>query len=307
MDAVQQKAAQFVQRLLANPALVEFSPIQKEDQIGQFLRINGPKLFPTLSSPSFFPGQSWAQIQVILTRSLREVINKSLFTQLQRMFDQMDFAFVAFMREQALPVDKAGEAIFSFLKRILRKDEARVAFVGPFMSVKLGMPDRYIDEAFRRRQYIYFELLKVQKLKMSKEEIKHLIKTSLLLRVAIHLVSLDVGGSGTASGIVQKHFAEKVMQLLKKAQIKILPEPVLWSGLNSNISFLENPDMETTSRLASVFSFRCQNYKPIAKVDRGADTPDKSWFNIARRNYKFYGFDIKMLDELYKIAGENGW
>ena len=89
--------------------------------------------------------------------------------------------------------------------------------------------------------------------------------------------------------------------------LKLLPEPVLLSGLNGNISFLENPKMETTSRLAAIFAFRGQNYKPIARVDRGAVSPDKSWFNIARRNYKFYGFDIKMLDELYKIAGENGW
>ena len=43
------------------------------------------------------------------------------------------------------------------------------------------------------------------------------------------------------------------------------------------------------------------------RVDRGAESPDKSWFSIARRNYKFYGFDIKMLDELYKTAAENGW
>ena len=65
--------------------------------------------------------------------------------------------------------------------------------------------------------------------------------------------------------------------------------------------------METTSRIASIFSMRCKNYKPYNKVDRGAESPDKSWFNIARRNFKFYGFDIKMLDEFYKIAAENNW
>jgi hypothetical protein len=42
-------------------------------------------------------------------------------------------------------------------------------------------------------------------------------------------------------------------------------------------------------------------------VDRGANGPDSSWFSVARRNYKYYGFDIKMLDELYRIAADNGW
>jgi hypothetical protein len=141
---------------------------------------------------------------------------------------------------------------------------------------------------------------------MSKEEIKNLIKASLLLKNTVHILSMGVGSHERASGIVQKQFADKVLQTLK-TQLKLLPEALLRSGLNSNISFLENPNMETTSRLTAIFAFRCQNYKSTAKVDRGAVSPDKSWFNIARRNYKFYGFDVKMLDELYKIAGENGW
>jgi hypothetical protein len=97
-----------------------------------------------------------------------------------------------------------------------------------------------------------------------------------------------------------------MLPMLKK-QLGSLPESLLRSGLNSNISFLEDSSTETTARLVAIFSLRCQDYKPMAKIDRGADSPDKSWLSVARRNYKFYGFDIMMLDELYKIAGENGW
>jgi hypothetical protein len=42
-------------------------------------------------------------------------------------------------------------------------------------------------------------------------------------------------------------------------------------------------------------------------VDRGADSPDKSWFNVSRRNARWRGLDVSMLDELYTIAAENGW
>jgi hypothetical protein len=306
MDIIHQKSVQFVHRLLANPALEELTPIQKEEQISQFLKLNGPQLYPTLSSPSFFPGLNWAQIESLLMESLVEVINQTLFTQLQSLAESIDFGFIAFLREQALPIDKAPLQILNFQKQILSKSEARKALDGPFMAIRTGLPNRYIDEAFRRREYIYFELVKVQRLKMSKEEIKNLLKASLLLKNAVHIMSIGVGGHEKASGVVQKQFADKVLQSLK-SQLKLLPEALLKSGLNSNISFLENPNMETTSRMAAIFAFRCQNYKTISKVDRGAVSPDKSWFNIARRNYKFYGFDVKMLDELYKIAGENGW
>jgi hypothetical protein len=45
----------------------------------------------------------------------------------------------------------------------------------------------------------------------------------------------------------------------------------------------------------------------VGKVDRGAESPDKSWFSIAKKNADYYGFDRRMLDELYMIAGDNNW
>lgn len=75
MDIQRQKATQFIHRLLANPGLQDNSPIQKEEQIIQFLKVNGDRLFPTLSSNAFFPGQSWSQIHAILMQTLREVID----------------------------------------------------------------------------------------------------------------------------------------------------------------------------------------------------------------------------------------
>ena len=43
------------------------------------------------------------------------------------------------------------------------------------------------------------------------------------------------------------------------------------------------------------------------KIDRGAAASDQSWFNVARRNYKYYGYDFDLLTELYNISAENGW
>jgi hypothetical protein len=28
---------------------------------------------------------------------------------------------------------------------------------------------------------------------------------------------------------------------------------------------------------------------------------------LQKKNYKYYGFDIKMIEELYRIAAENFW
>ena len=87
----------------------------------------------------------------------------------------------------------------------------------------------------------------------------------------------------------------------------MLPEEVLSSAVHANVSFLENPGLEATSRISSIISAMSKNFKPGQKIDRGADTPDKSWLSVSRRNFRYYGYDIKIIDEFYIIAAENGW
>jgi hypothetical protein len=308
MDIDDQKAQAFIKRLLTNPALKGLQILQKEEQIIQFLNLNAQSLLPTLSSSQFFPGKDWQQICNLLCSALITVINESLFSEINALLQKIEFSFVSYLRQTNYPVLKCREQLFEFLKTLLEKQKARKAFIGPFITVKIGITDRYIEQVFNRREYVHFELIKVQRLKMSKEEIKSFIKVSLLLRASIHLLTVsgtDIG-IGTVSEIVQKSFADKVKQIIID-KLRLIPPELISSGVNSNLSFLDNSDMETTARITSIFAMRCKNYKHITRIDRGAEYPDKSWFSIARRNYKFYGFDIKMLDEFYKISAENGW
>jgi hypothetical protein len=306
MVAEQQKAHQFIQRLLANPALTQLTPLQKEEQIFQFLQTNARQLYPTLSSSAFFPGKNPLQIQELLASSLNEIINPNLFDLLANEVKKIDFGFSAQLREQKTSVPRLGEACVEFEKNLLAKRDARLAFTGPLTALTYNLTDKYLDEVFKRREYIYMEITRLQRLKLSKEEVQNFLKATLLLKNAVYLLTVSDTQPGYASFICDASFVDKTFDILKKQQ-KIIPEALLQSALYSNLSFLDNPRLEAISRLAAIFALRCQNYQVYHTVDRGADTPDKSWFNIARKNYKYYGFDIKILDELYKIAGEAGW
>jgi hypothetical protein len=308
MELNEQKAQSFIKRLLSNPALSNFQTLQKEEHVFQFIVTNQKSLYPTLSSLQFFPGKTWEQIQSILFDALSVVVNEILSSEISALLSTIDFSFIAFLRHLNYPVSKCRDQIFEFLSKLLVKNEARKAFEGAFTAIKLGITDKYIEFSFARKEYIQFELTKVQRLKMSKEEIKNLVKATLFLKPGIHLLTSSnmVGEQGVTSDIIQRQFAEKSLQALGE-QLNLLPPELVKSSVDSNLSFLENPDMGTTSRIVSVFSTRCKNYTAFVKVERGAEHPDKSWFNIARRNYKYHGFDIKMLDELYRIATENGW
>ena len=312
MSAEQDKASAFVARLLNNPALQSLTPLQREEQIIQFLHANAAQLAPTLASPSFFNGRSWNQIVALLLQALMNAVDAQLMPDLANLVSGVRMGFVNVLRPQSVSEEKVRSEILEMLRSLLGRIEARRTFTGAHAALVYGFPDRYVNEIWNRRNsgksYIHFQLTKVQRLKLGRDDVKSLLEVTLLLKPLVHLVttgSAPAVGEQT-SGTVQNAYAEKVIAAARR-QLPSLPDHAIKSAVNANVSFLENRFIEATARVAAVLAARCRNYQPNVRVDRGADTPDKSWLSIARRNYKFYGFDDKILDELYSIAAENGW
>jgi hypothetical protein len=309
MDPTLARAAAFINHLLANPALNNLNALQKEQQILQFLKTNAQSLVPTLSSPQFFPRKNWKEILQLLHTALMQETDKALSPQIEDLFQRkMSFSFVAEIQPHRIPEEKCREELLEFIQRLLQKPEARRALSGSLTAILGGFVGRYLVKSFDARQYVHFELTKVQRLRLEIENIEHLVHATLLLRPSVQLFTVGRGGTaeGSEPALVQAQFAQTAFDSMK-GQLKILPSVLIRSGLFSNVSFQEDKQIDATARIAAIFSSRAKNYKPIARVDRGANTPDRSWFSITRRNYKYYGFDIKMLDEFYKIAAESGW
>jgi len=302
------KAKSFVERLLANPALGSMPPLQKEEQILQFLQVNAKALFPTLASPKFFPGYNWEQISIILEKALIEIVNQSLIPQVKALVqEKLDLSFIAFLRQQNLSNDQVKAELCLFFEEILSNPNVRREFSGSYNSLVYRVTDKYIDHVFHRREYVHFEITKVQKLRMGKEEVKNMIRLSMLLKPALFLfVVPGQNGQELQKSFSQASFIDRI-HLSLGDKLKVLPPEVIKSAINSNLSFMDNNQLEATSRISSIVNNLCRNYKPTAKLDRGAVTMEKSWLSVARRNYRFYGFDVKVIDEFYKIAGENGW
>jgi len=307
MDPSLARAAAFINHLLSNPALNNLNPLKKEEQILQFLKTNAQSLVPTLSSPQFFPGQPWNQILRLLYTALVQETDKVLKPQLEEWIRQkISFSFVSKIQPHRIPEDPCRQQMWELVQRLLQKPEARKGLLGPVTAIANDFVGRYLEKSFDDRQYVHFELTKVQRLRLEIGDLKHMIHATLLLRPSIQLFSESGAGEGVESVLVQPQFAATALESMK-AQLQIVPPELLRGGLYSNVSFEEDKQIDATARLAAIFSSRGKNFKPIARVDRGANTPDRSWFSITRRNYKHYGFDIKMLDEFYKIASESGW
>ncbi len=309
MTSPQDRATAFANHLLSNQTLNNLNALQKEEQILQFLNTNAKTLLPTLTSPEFFPGSGWNEILTLLSTALVEKTNTVLLPRIEQLINEkLSLSFIGSIAPHPISEDKCREELLLFMKRMLQKPEARKALTGPFTALENQFPEKYMEKAFANRQYVHFELIKVQRLRPEAGEINQMIKTTMLLRPSIQLMTVGRAGGEQdyQSGLVQSQFAQTVFENMKE-QLRAVPPPLIRAAVFSNVSFEEDKQIEATARIASIFSGRAKNFKPIARVDRGASTPDRSWFSIARRNYKFYGFDVKMLDEFYKNASESGW
>ena len=306
MSQEEEKAKLFVTRLLSNPTLLTLNPLQKEDQIMSFMELNTEQLKPTLSSNAFFPGKTWFYIHNLLVQTLRILIDESLIPGVQRqLYEKIDFRFILILRQQNWPQEKVKEEVFNFIKKIITSPEGRKDFSGSYNAISRQIVEKYINCIFDNHSYIHFELTKVQRLKMSKEEIKDMINTSLLLRSAIYVFSSTMN-KDSSSGIITQSFAEKVEESLVK-EIPSLPDALIKSSIRSNLSFEDHKYLQATARITSIINSMARSLKTDMKVDRGASSPEKSWLSIARKNYKYFGWDIKMLDELYRFSAENNW
>lgn len=306
MSAEQQKAAAFVGRLLGNPAIARYTPLQKEEQIIQFLHANSGQLAPTLQSNQFFPGKSWNQILALLIEMLVERIDGELKTTTDQLIGRMiNWDFVSFSNQNSASVDQCKREIETLIGEMLVRPDGRRALTGPYAAVYFGVARRYLEQIYARRSYVHFELTKVQRLRMGKDQVQGLVDVSLILKPAICLLSTPEQNV-QSGGLIQPSFAENATKMFRKRSANV-PEQAISSAVQANMSFVDHGFIEATARLATIFAARARNYYPGMKVDRGADSPDKSWLAVARRNYKFYGFDVKMLDELYSLAAENAW
>ena len=303
MSTENEKAETFVRHLWQNPSLIGLSPLQKEEQLQQFLDLNAQALAPTMSSPEYFPNLPWPRVRSLLGSALSELANSSLTPLCRAVLDKnINFTFTVHMARRSASLNEITRQFGDFLQTLSEKNESRRELTGPLMAAASGMVDRYLKEILERRKYISFELRKVQRLKISPDQIGDLVKATMLIRPSVHYFSPPAKNLLHISPNIAQKLVSRTSQILT-----LIPEAVSQGGVNSTLAFQENRFMESTARLAAVFSFRCRNLRPGMKADRGAESSDKSWFNIARKNYKYYGFDPDILVELHAIAADNRW
>ncbi|MBN1899520.1 MAG: hypothetical protein JW827_12150 [Spirochaetes bacterium] len=317
-ETQKQKVTGFVTHLLNNPDIKIEPPLVAENLIINFISKNLNQLKQTFKSPQFFPDLSWDEALQLILVDLRERILDSILPELiEYLNNNINYGVINKVSE----ADSVGASFYKnkfveFVKTVLTHKDIRYNFNSVYNIFKYNMLEKYIPQIFERREFVFNELTKVQKMNLKPEEYIHYLKIIMLIKnvayMKINFTPKD-GPPQKASVNEVRKSAKMLGQFMDKliAEIKVnLPsvsDKIMKMAIKSNVPEEMTELEDASARFIYIFTARYQDYKPYKKIDRGAESPDKSWFNIARKNAEFNGYNRRMIDELYRIAGDNNW
>ena len=313
------KVVEFVKYLISNPNMKNEPPLIREGMIISFITANLRQFKQTLGSQRFFPHINSDRVigEVILV--LKQMSLHYLQPKLgDWLVNSINFAVI----ENLFPLRDKGRGqntyrsmILEYLNTALAYNEVRYNFNSVVNIFKYNVLDRYLPEIFQRRRFIYNEIKRVEKFDLDYDEYIEYAKIIFLIKSSVFTKVSMSTGSGTKKANINEtqrlsmSMPEFIMKLGRsmKESLPFLTDRAIVTAIKSNFKERQTSLNEASARLFYIIGSRYQDYKHYSKIDRGAESLDKSWFNVARSNSRFYGFNEKMVDELYMIAGDNMW
>ncbi len=319
MYSEEQKAKMkaFIGKLTVNPCFVNETSMAIEENIILFLLQNENALKSTFTSQAFFPTLQWKQITELFLESLSETIDSNLTKDLSTIVQKkINLNFVNILIGRQVTVDRFQEQLLTFMKQLLTRFETRRAFEPVLKILNFNIIDRYIENVFVGRGYIARQLQILEKVKLDPAMVADYVKFIMLISIVGNIrhdmndlslqQKMSSKDSKYANIAAQKVYYDSLYKQ-NVNQLGYFPPDLLQKAFFSHLSYMDDINIPATSRLVKIFTAFGRYYKPNTKVEKGAESFEKSWFQTQRKNYKFFGFDLDMIEELYRIAAGNYW
>ena len=315
-DNEKKKINEFVLYLLNNPNIKSEPILVGENLILNFIIRNLNQIEKTLISPQFFPNADWQAVLKNILLELQNIVINSISPEFESYFNKISFAVLnKISKSDAIALDYLKTNLKNFFYSIIANKDVRYNFNSVLNILRYKVLERYIPKIFERREFIYNELVKVQRFNISADEYIDLLKIILIIKNSGYIkIPITPDAPDKKINITEAVKSIKLLETFLRSMIerikKDIPgfsDEIIKLALKSNLVESYTEINEAIPRFLYIICVRFHNYKPIEKIDRGAETPDKSWFNIARKNAEIYGYNKRIAEELYRIAGENNW
>ena len=310
------KANDFVDHLLSNPGIKSEPLLIGEGMIMNFLVQNLPQLKVTFKNSQFFPHLEWNQVLELIFENLYGRVSGTVLPVINQFVDNTDFSFMDKLSKSGTIADKfRREKFHEYVQMIFKNRDSRFNMNSTINVFNYDVIEKYIGEIFKRREFLYNELVRVQKTNIDAGEYIVFLKTMFLIKNIVFMkLQLNPSNPETKMSISDIGKNKKNLQSYADSVVKYtvpllpgFPEKLISLAVKSNFAADMTEQEEASSKLVYILNARFQTYKHVAKIERGAESPDKSWFGIAKKNADHFGYDRRILDALYLIAGDNNW
>ncbi len=310
------KILDFTNFLMNNQKITNENFFIKEDFVINFLDENQDQLYQTFKTPKFFPNTEGAIViqnikAIIFALSIKKT-KEEFYEKIINCFDYDKLAEVLAINMNIKKPELINE---DFVKQIfnfyLKYQKSRLALYPFIKMLNNNSIFNYIENIFERKAHCYNEIVRVEKLKVDSIGYAELFKFLLFIKPSFY-INMDINNYKNVN--IEKVENQKIpfKNYLDELFISeynyndVVPKKIYETLLYSFLDDEVIPNNNSSSKFIKIFYERFLHYK-YQKVDRGAESPDKSWFSIAIKNKDFYGYNKPILDELYMIAGNNMW
>lgn len=313
---VKQKITDFVKHLLSNPNLKGESLLIAEGLILNFIAENLATLGKTFQAPEFFPEQSARETLNMIFTELKDHVCSNMLPPILEHIDKIDFSVLhKFDHASTFNDDQYKEYFKKFVTEIFSNKDVRYNFESVSNIFNNNIVEKYLSEIFKRRSAMYIELVRVQQNSLELSDYINYLKILLLIKNSAYIrIAIDPENKTNLVNIndfknVPKNLAMYFDGAARIFQNKLpgVSPGIIKMALKSNLKNNTIKSEDASAKFIDIFHNRYINYKDYGKLDRGAESPDKSWFAIVRQNIKKYPYDKRMIDDLYFIAGDNNW
>ncbi|MCX8057953.1 MAG: hypothetical protein N3A58_00880 [Spirochaetes bacterium] len=305
-----EKIDNFINNIYNLPQIKNNSSIDKEIQIIKFLKTNAENLRKKFKEPRFFPDEDYKSIITYILYKIDDDLKNKLLNELNFYIDNfINFGILPKIISYSgyLNIEEFKVKLKNIIKTIVDNPNSRINFKGVYYLLIKEKLKNYLSSIFEKRKFIFNELVRVQRNNLDYEEyLNYLIFVCLVKNFIYTDKEQNRQFTNLSINSEKINFLERSVVNIRKIFSEI-KEDIFKISFFSNIEFNLIPKNYASSKLINILNLRYMEYDPELKVERGAETPDKSWFHIARLNSKSLDLDKDYLDEMFIIASENNW
>ncbi|MCX7024381.1 MAG: hypothetical protein NT080_07155 [Spirochaetes bacterium] len=296
----------FLEHLFSLPDMRNETIIGAEYQIVNFIRSNLARLQSAFRGPQYFPDLDPREtLAMVFSRLGKRVVAGAspFFEGIIR--TGIDFNILNKVRkDRVIDASLLREKLVRFVGEMLDDPVARLQYRSVSYIFRSNALEKYLRAIYDRKGCIYNELVRMQRSPLSPEEYAAYFKVFLLLKPYAYFKTDNRNVLSAYPGAEEKRrFTGACRGRLEGRFPEIDPVDVQLA-LDANLPEFVLEKWEAAARLLYILSARYAEYDPNLRSDRGAESPDRSWYGVARPLCGGFGYYRGFLDELYMIAAD---